>query len=266
MNYDLIVSDYDLTLTNSDRVITERTRATIKKFQDNGGIFVLCSARPLNALTPVINGIKVDAIIATQGASTYDLDKNIRIKKHPLLPEEVKEITTFLKPITPHIHLINDTEQRSKIFSFVEYGCNKIVNYQIKPIYRKIFNYYPEDGIFQVMTGSYHVEKIAPLLKILRDHFKDRYEIGLCDKRLINITHKDVTKGAAIQDIIEYYGLTKERAMAFGDSPNDASMFKYVKTGVAMGNSMEELKQYATDICGQCDNDGLARFIEEHVF
>ena len=57
--------------------------------------------------------------------------------------------------------------------------------------------------------------------------------------------------------ILDYYQLTKEEAMAFGDGNNDIEMLEAVGRGVAMKNASLELKSIADDICDDVANDGI---------
>ena len=50
-----------------------------------------------------------------------------------------------------------------------------------------------------------------------------------------------VNKAKGIEVILDHTGISREDSYAFGDSANDIDMIKYVKYGVAMGNSVPEL-------------------------
>ena len=69
-------------------------------------------------------------------------------------------------------------------------------------------------------------------------------------------------KVAGIQALLDHYGIPREQTMAFGDGENDADMLRYVATGVAMGNGDPDAKAAADYICGDIDEDGLARALE----
>ena len=52
---------------------------------------------------------------------------------------------------------------------------------------------------------------------------------------------------------------------AFGDDYNDVEMLRECGIGVAVANAIDEAKAAADYICGDCDDDGTARWLEEHV-
>jgi len=53
--------------------------------------------------------------------------------------------------------------------------------------------------------------------------------------------------------------------IAFGDDNNDIEMLRECGTGVAVANAIDECKSSADHICGSCDDDGLAKWLEENV-
>lgn len=96
---------------------------------------------------------------------------------------------------------------------------------------------------------------------------KDEYDLIMKDvkdakiaawwDRAIDIIPLSGGKGVAINKILDYYQLTKEEAMAFGDGNNDIEMLEAVGRGVAMKNASLELKSIADDICDDVANDGI---------
>ena len=70
-------------------------------------------------------------------------------------------------------------------------------------------------------------------------------------------------KGAAIGQILRYFGLDASQAMAFGDNHNDLEMISAVGCGVAMGNATQALKDIADEICGPVSQDGIYHYCLE---
>lgn len=66
----------------------------------------------------------------------------------------------------------------------------------------------------------------------------------------IELVPKGFSKVKGIEAIIKHLGVNIEDTYAFGDSLNDIDMLKFVKYGIAMGNSSPEvleIVQYKTD-------------------
>lgn len=52
----------------------------------------------------------------------------------------------------------------------------------------------------------------------------------------------DIHKATAIEFLLKHTGGEKKATIGIGDGMNDAEMLTYCKTGIAMGNAKEELK------------------------
>lgn len=80
-----------------------------------------------------------------------------------------------------------------------------------------------------------------------------------------DIVNKNVNKGNAITDLLKILKINKKNSLCFGDSINDIEMFKSVGTSVAMGNSIEEIKNTANYITDTNDNDGISKFCNKYL-
>ena len=76
--------------------------------------------------------------------------------------------------------------------------------------------------------------------------------------------NKDVDKGVGLRKLSEFYGIEREKIIAFGDGENDIKMLKFAGTGVALANAREEVKKSA-DYVTEKDNNaaGVAEFLSE---
>ena len=70
-------------------------------------------------------------------------------------------------------------------------------------------------------------------------------------------------KKAGIKAIMEYYQLTKEEIVAFGDGENDIEMFETVGVSVAMANAKDIVKKQATMICDDVNDKGIITGLEQ---
>ena len=79
------------------------------------------------------------------------------------------------------------------------------------------------------------------------------------------IMHRSATKSSAIAELARRWGIAQSEILAFGDDLNDIDMLAYAGVGVAMGNALDEVKAAADHICGDCVDDGAAKWLEENV-
>lgn len=64
-------------------------------------------------------------------------------------------------------------------------------------------------------------------------------------------------KDYGVRATLERYDIAPEEAVAFGDGENDLSMFDVVGTSVAMGNAWDIVKERASHITTDVDDDGI---------
>jgi Cof subfamily protein (haloacid dehalogenase superfamily) len=74
----------------------------------------------------------------------------------------------------------------------------------------------------------------------------------------LEITRREVTKGAALANLARFLGIPAERVAAVGDGENDISMFEVAGLAIAMGNAAPHVRQAADLVAPSNDEDGLA--------
>ena len=91
---------------------------------------------------------------------------------------------------------------------------------------------------------------------------KDIYERNISYDMLVSL--KNWGKADAIEYIIDYLNIPIENTYAFGDGHNDIEMLKRVSTGVAMGNSVDDLKKVANYITSDIFDGGIQKAMEKY--
>ena len=104
--------------------------------------------------------------------------------------------------------------------------------------------------MYQILIGCRETDHAA----ILQD------KIAVSWDRAVDVIPASSGKGAAIAEILAYFGLDASQAMAFGDSQNDLEMLQTVGVGVAMGNAAAQVKAVADDVCGAVSEDGIYHY------
>jgi Cof subfamily protein (haloacid dehalogenase superfamily) len=80
---------------------------------------------------------------------------------------------------------------------------------------------------------------------------------------LLEFLHPSVSKGAALQQVIQSLGLNAEQVIAFGDSHNDIELLQIAGTGVAMGNAEAEARDVADIVAPSNADDGVAKVLDD---
>jgi hydroxymethylpyrimidine pyrophosphatase-like HAD family hydrolase len=69
----------------------------------------------------------------------------------------------------------------------------------------------------------------------------------------------------AIETMKKNENIAINKIVAFGDDCNDLAMIQKCGIGVAMGNGTAEIKNAAKYVCGTNNEDGVGKWIEEHL-
>ena len=77
----------------------------------------------------------------------------------------------------------------------------------------------------------------------------------------VDYMEASVDKGHALQTIQEYFSISKEETIAFGDNSNDIGLLKAAGHGFAVETALEEVKAVATEICPSYDKKGVYQTI-----
>lgn len=70
------------------------------------------------------------------------------------------------------------------------------------------------------------------------------------------------SKRVGIDKMLEYFRISLNECMAFGDGGNDIAMLQHAGIGVAMGNAEDDVKQYADYITDSVDEDGIFKALK----
>ncbi len=79
---------------------------------------------------------------------------------------------------------------------------------------------------------------------------------------LIDIIPDGIGKDLGIREISEYFGLSREETMAFGDGENDIPMLKEAGLSVAMSIASERVREKADYITGSSEEAGITSALE----
>ena len=123
-------------------------------------------------------------------------------------------------------------------------------------------------GIILIVNGSSissYKKRIAELYQEARALFAGRASLTCSKPYFLECNPLRATKGNALKWCAGHFGFDMSELLAFGDSLNDVSMLEAAGTGIAMGNAREDVKAMGFPLCGSNAEDGVARYIDEHI-
>lgn len=266
----LIAFDLDDTLLNSECTITEKTLNIVRRACEKGIYIVLCSGRAENGILPFVKLLNIQEteqgryLIAFNGASIFDLHKNLPIYQDAVAPD----ILTFVyneakKRGMPSVVYSSDTN-----FSWLDSDWAKmdakLCNLTFK-IVNDFDNFLLSRKFPKILVPS-EPEKVKSFKEFLSGKLKDRADVFVSKPFFLEVMTRGVGKGSAILRLAEHLQIPKETTMAFGDSMNDESMIRSCGYGVCMKNGLDFIKDISDFVTEKDnDNDGIGDFLEKYV-
>lgn len=254
MEKKIIFFDIDGTLIDMNtHKVSERVLETLRQLKKNGFLLGISTGRS-PVLLPKIEGITFDFFITFNGSYCYN--EKEEIFSNAILREDVKVFLENAAKMNRPLSVATKTRVAANgwdddLATYYSFGNTKLV-------VADDFDVVKEDEIYQFMLAC-KPEEYDQLLQGTVN-----CKVATWWDRAADIIPKDGGKGQGIAHVLEYYGLTKEQAIAFGDGNNDIEMMGAVGTSIAMGNASDELKSISTEVCEDVSEDGIYHACKRH--
>lgn len=257
MNKKAIFFDIDGTIYSYDKGVIEDTKEAIRELRNNGHLVFLCTGRTYPMVTDDIRDIGFDGVIA--GGGTYISYNNEILFKNDISEEKTHEVIECMRrngimPIPEgHEYLYFETEDK------------------IKPVYRKAYDVYMSsipDRIKLIDDGDICAAKVSGAfdensnVMAVTEAMKEEFRYVIHNEKLLELIPKNYSKAEGIKLLIDSLGILWEDTYAYGDSFNDLEMLRFVRYGVAMGNSHKDLFEQVKYRTGDYDKGGIRESLE----
>ncbi|MFD1850051.1 Cof-type HAD-IIB family hydrolase [Oceanobacillus bengalensis] len=268
MNRHLIALDLDGTLLTDKKEISERTKQTILKAMDDGHIVVIATGRPHRASIHYYHelGLTTPMVNFNGALIHHPTDKKWDALHNPMPIRTARKIVdacydldvyNILAEVMDDVYLDQYDEKIIEIFQETEKDTPFNIGslkHKLKDDPTSLLIHPKEDHILQLRNHltEYHAELI--------EHRK-----WGAPWNIIEIVKKGMNKAVGLQKVSTYFGIPKERIIAFGDEDNDLEMIEYAGVGVAMGNAINELKHVAKHVTHTNEQDGIGVFLEDYL-
>ncbi|EFM08496.1 Cof-like hydrolase [Paenibacillus curdlanolyticus YK9] len=248
MSYKIIFFDVDGTLTHAiDGTIAQSTKEAIHKLIRSGMRVVAATGRPLS-MCEELKELGIETFITANGGYVKHRDKAIH--KVTIESQIVREVAAFAQ-----------TNNHGLSFYTESYWMNGVQDGSIRRALQETLalREYPavhenicsqEIYLMCLFAADERVESYMRKFPNLIFHPWHPY--------VCSILQEEVSKSAAIYQVLQYFGLDRSEAVAFGDGDNDIDMLEYVGLGIAMGNGSEKAKRAANFITYKSNEDGIA--------
>lgn len=267
MEYKMIVLDLDGTLTNSDKVITPKTKEALMKVQALGKKVVLASGRPTQGVVHLAEELHLQDfggyILSYNGGVII----NCRTKEivfSAMLPVEANQ--TIIRLSKEHQVDILTYEGETIItnnkdcpYGQLESRINGMELKEVEDIETYVDFAVPK---YLFLDDGDYLAMVEPKVKAA---LGKNFSVYRSEPFFLEILPRGIDKAQSLARLLEKTGLTREEMIACGDGYNDLSMIRYAGLGVAMENGVLPVRNAADYITLSNNNDGVAHVVEKFM-
>ena len=258
-NIKLIVTDVDDTVVPESHMdLNPEYFDVIRKFREKGIIFVGASGRQKVSVKKVFAPVQDEvAYLADNGTDIETKDFSVSMKfeeeDYKKLAEELEALGGDFEymPCKPDWGYVDErAEDFYQLFERYGFQMKKVKNLVNLKDICKVSLYHP-DGIPKDIEQK------------MKDEWSDRMDVCIAGKAYLDFTKKGCNKGNGVKILQQYYGITPEETVTFGNADNDISMILQSKYGYAVGNASENLKKAAYEIIGEVKDEEKKKKMKE---
>lgn len=268
MTVKLVAIDIDGTLLDSNRKISPKVKATLKKANDSGMYIVLCTGRPLPGVKEQLAELDLygdnDYVITYNGSLVQATKSNEIISQYTLSYDDFLEIELMSRKVGAHLHTIDDRTIYTANRDIGKYTVHEAYLVDMPLRYRAVDEMTPDMSIIKMMMID-EPEILDNAISQLPEEFTSKYTTVKSTDFYYEILNKEASKGNALAKLAEHLGISQAETMAIGDNENDLSMIEYAGIGVAMGNATESVKRAADVHTTSNDEDGVAEILLQYI-
>ena len=258
MSIKAIFFDIDGTLVPfGDRGIPAEVREAIRQVRADGvKVFIATGRHP--EWIDNLGDTEFDGYVTTNGALVLLADKRTLIHIRPIEQASISRLISFAPEsdlafsVLPAAGGIFITREIPEVTA----AC-RLLNLPSTPV-RPISEAGGKEIVQLMAFGTEEDRSRVGLFKeILPDCEPTSWNPLFCD-----IVPKGSDKGEGVAKMLEYFGLRKEDAVAFGDGDNDIPMLRLCGTGVAMGNAPQQVKEAADYVTTDVREHGVVHALQ----
>ncbi|WP_409291722.1 Cof-type HAD-IIB family hydrolase [Peribacillus sp. SCS-37] len=269
MVYRLLAVNIDGTLLQSNGKVHKATRDALEYVHQKGVLTALVTSRNFASARKVAKALRIKPLlVAHQGAYVGTFDKPILVRR--ISEELTLELVKLLETSSSQIKLYHEKYMMGNRVNLPENLIGKASYYKNEP-------YFYSHQYVDILSEALHTNPAAPpkidvifedkkemdeIIEVLQKMF-DEIDCIRMNNNVFTIVPAGVSKWAGLQYLAQYYQIKKKEIMAIADGADDLELIEHSGLGVAMGNSVPEVKAAAAWQTRSNDQLGAAYTIKE---
>ena len=269
----LFVTDLDGTLLTKEERVSEYSRERLNRMIERGLLFSYATARSYESAKKAVSGLDINIPVALYNGGLIFHPKTGETLDAVLFGEAEKwYVYSVLRGynIQPFVFGVTADRSRERLswlkgsetFGMQRYLWRRREDTRVEGSHSEA----------ELLGGAvFYFKCIGP-----RETLENAWNDLKLDSRFICIYHqetyqsdfwmeispREATKANGVKKIKSILGC--EKVVCFGDTSNDSDMFDVCDEKYAVMNADEWLKHKSTGVIGYCEEDGVAKWLEEN--
>lgn len=281
--YKLIAIDLDGTMLNQYGIVTQNTRDSIKRAQENGIEVMIASGRPIDSVKTISKEIgSENYFISGNGSIVYDIKKDEIIYENVLKKQKALEIIKICEENSIFYNVYTEKEIIAKNLQYnvLYYHKENLTKVEEDKthinIVENIYDYIEktEAKVLKIMICDKHQTIFNAIMRKLKEVDDiEVLEVSHMSRKIIRqgteeipieyfyteISAKNVDKWTALEFLKEKLQISSDEIVTIGDNVNDKKMIEKSGYGIAMGQSAPKIKEIADYVTDSNMEDGVAK-------
>lgn len=264
----MIFSDLDGTFLTPDKIITAENRNMLDVAYTRGIQFVPCTGRNLSDIpSELLAHPSVSYAVCCNGSLVVDAKTGRVLRETPIEKRVVLGLYNELSSLKITFDVFADRRvytERSR-FGYIDTVELSGPTRDFIKAGRTLFDCSMEELMTQTgpvcrLNIFYHTKEDCDLVW---DAVDRRAELRRSTSLPCNVEITDACthKGAALEWLCGFLGVSTADVVAFGDNENDTTMLRAAGDGVAMENAVHACKLAADHLCASCTESGVSRYL-----
>ena len=258
-----VLADVDGTLVTKDKVLTGRAIAAVKRLQDHGVVFTICSGRSPRGLRMLVEPLGLTMPMAAfNGGVIVMPDLSVldeRAIPDYLVPAIVEAI--LAGGLEVWIYSATDWYVLSRQGTRVD---RESTTSQMEPTVVATFDDVLR-GVVKIVGVSEDYGKVAACEAALQQVFGTQVSAARSQPYYLDVTHPSANKGTVVERLARYMNIPETAIATLGDQPSDVAMFARSGLSVAMGNAHQDVQRLATHVTASHEDEGFAQAIDTYI-
>ena len=282
----LIIVDLDGTILPDFTNVDQKAAQVLRQLKEKGHKVCIATGRNYLSTLPIYKEIGLDTLLITYNGAliNHPLKKDIpALAVIPIANSVIREILEEKIVKENLLNVMVDSTDKQSISTSDDIYYREIFFNGNTFIKGDVLQHLGDKDCLQLVLEFPNEErKINQIISILRKNYKssitfycgeklksktsnDKILVPEPEKLIIKIRNTNSNKGEAAKLVAGYYNISLMDTIAFGNDINDVEMMNKVGRGVAVANSVNNLKAYVHDITEfDSHNGGVAEYLKNY--